>query len=119
MDQALAFLAAAAHHTGEPLSPSEPVDIGWHTFILYTREYAAFCEDLAGLFLHHVPDDVPVPSKSSTDLGPTMAAIELAGYAVDVDLWAPGAKKCGSCHEEGNCSASGKEGNENSDTRKK
>ncbi|MBM7772940.1 hypothetical protein JOD54_003144 [Actinokineospora baliensis] len=33
-------------------------------------------------------------------------------------LW-PLRAQCGQCHEDGNCSNSGKDGNENSDTRKK
>lgn len=56
MDQALAFLAACAVTT-EPIGPSPTVDIGWHTFILYTQEYADFCQKIAGRFIHHVPDD--------------------------------------------------------------
>jgi len=43
MDQALAFLATTAQQDGPSLSPSRLVDIGWHTFILYTRDYAEFC----------------------------------------------------------------------------
>ncbi len=47
MDQALGFLRLCAEKTGpESYSPSPLVDIGWHTFILYTREYAAFCRRL-------------------------------------------------------------------------
>ncbi|WP_263399755.1 glycine-rich domain-containing protein [Saccharopolyspora pogona] len=40
MDQALAFLAVSADHVGEPLAPTPVVDIGWHTFVLYTRDVA-------------------------------------------------------------------------------
>ncbi|MFD8558287.1 hypothetical protein ACFV1N_13485 [Streptosporangium canum] len=40
MKQALSFLAACAARPYARLAPSELVDIGWHTFILYTREYA-------------------------------------------------------------------------------
>lgn len=43
--------------TTRPIGPSELVDIGWHTFILYTVDYAAFCERIAGRFIHHVPND--------------------------------------------------------------
>ena len=35
--------------------PSEIVDVLWHNFILFTREYEAFCEQGLGRFLHHVP----------------------------------------------------------------
>lgn len=122
MDQALAFLAASAQHTGEPLVPSGLVDIGWHTFILYTREYAEFCDHLAGRFIHHVPNDAPdMPAEKASLVDVrtrTLDAIARAGYAVDHELWTFTAGNCSSCHEEGNCSASGKDGNENTETRK-
>lgn len=84
MDQALAFLAACAR-TSRPLAPSETVDIGWHTFILYTHEYAEFCERISGSFIHHVPNDsdetgdVPLVDmmRRTTD------AIRAAGFVVD------------------------------------
>lgn len=44
MDQALAFLAACAADPGSRLSPSALVDVGWHTFLLHTREYIEFCD---------------------------------------------------------------------------
>ncbi len=56
MDQTLAFLAAAGH-TGERLSPSPAVDAGWHLFLRWTKDYAAFCERVAGRFIHHVPGE--------------------------------------------------------------
>jgi hypothetical protein len=35
---------------------SETVDLVWHQFILFTKEYEAFCSSLLGFFLHHAPD---------------------------------------------------------------
>lgn len=35
--------------------PSQVVDDLWHEFILYTREYKAFCNNAFGGFLHHSP----------------------------------------------------------------
>lgn len=32
-----------------------PLDELWHTFILFTREYAAFCQAIDASFIHHVP----------------------------------------------------------------
>jgi hypothetical protein len=32
-----------------------PVDEFWHTFLLFTTEYAAFCHSLGSGFLHHFP----------------------------------------------------------------
>ncbi|MFR9729100.1 glycine-rich domain-containing protein [Saccharopolyspora sp. MS10] len=122
MDQALAFLGACGRFPGNRLAPSKPVDIGWHAFILHTREYAEFCEQVAGRFIHHVPQDAPGASDHSKDPASvrdgTIDAIHRAGYVVDAELWLVDAYKCGSCHEEGNCAASGTDGDENTDTRK-
>lgn len=35
-----------------------PVDKLWHKFIIYTLEYQKFCENMAGRFIHHIPDCV-------------------------------------------------------------
>ena len=35
--------------------PSQVVDIAWHDFILFTREYELFCQQALGRFLHHTP----------------------------------------------------------------
>lgn len=35
--------------------PSQAVDDAWHEFILFTRNYQAFCRHGLGRFLHHVP----------------------------------------------------------------
>jgi len=31
------------------------IDEMWHTFVLFTKEYAAFCQRYFGQFLHHAP----------------------------------------------------------------
>ncbi|MYW96034.1 hypothetical protein G3I59_36875 [Amycolatopsis rubida] len=102
MDQALAFLAACAHAT-EPLSPSETVDIGWHTFILYTREYAAFCDRIAGRFMHHEPSDtgaIPVTRSPADSMTATVEALRSAGFAVDLPLWVASTKcRTNDCHQ--------------------
>jgi hypothetical protein len=33
------------------------LDEMWHTFLLFTRPYADFCERYIGFFLHHVPTE--------------------------------------------------------------
>lgn len=35
--------------------PSQVVDIAWHEFILFTRDYQQFCKRAFGRFLHHTP----------------------------------------------------------------
>lgn len=106
MDQALAFLGTCAR-TSEPLAPSKAVDIGWHTFILYTREYAEFCDRVAGRFIHHEPTDtglIPVSRSPQESADFTVMALSRAGFAVDHDLWAVSAD-CNQCTD--GCTHSG------------
>ncbi len=35
--------------------PSQAVDVAWHEFILFTRQYETFCTKALGRFLHHTP----------------------------------------------------------------
>jgi hypothetical protein len=116
VDQALAFVATAAEYPGRSLAPSPQVDEGWHQLILHTEAYADLCNRL-GRFVHHVPDDtlstLLPDSASSGSVARTINAIEQAGFVVDSELWL----QMGDCYEESKCSASGENGNENSDTR--
>jgi hypothetical protein len=49
------FLARAAV-AGQPIEPpSRDIDQMWHTFLLFTRDYAAFCQESFGKFIHHSP----------------------------------------------------------------
>lgn len=42
--------------SAKPLTPpSKEVDQMWHTFILFTKDYAAFCLKHFGKFIHHTP----------------------------------------------------------------
>ncbi|WP_199040007.1 glycine-rich domain-containing protein [Glycomyces salinus] len=102
VDQAAAFLAACAA-TSAPLAPSAAVDLGWHAFILHTRDYAAFCETVAGGFIHHVPHEEPTAEEDKATvqavLDQTMAAIRAAGMWVDEELWRVDVGvKCSQCH---------------------
>jgi hypothetical protein len=33
------------------------LDWMWHAFLLFTQDYAAFCDRYFGFFVHHVPED--------------------------------------------------------------
>ncbi|WP_285505512.1 hypothetical protein [Actinokineospora sp. NBRC 105648] len=98
----LAFLAVCAENPGRNLRPSQRVDLGWHTFILNTRDYAEFCEHLGAGFLHHVPDEFTRPSTTRTAmraaLASTVETLTAAGFEVDADLWATDAGSCSQCH---------------------
>jgi hypothetical protein len=63
------YLCYRAAEEPEPfacvVSPEiEKIDWMWHTFLLFTIDYADFCERHFGFFLHHVPseaeDETPV-----------------------------------------------------------
>ncbi|MFC5805572.1 glycine-rich domain-containing protein [Streptomyces formicae] len=97
--QTAAFLAASVHSPGQRLVPSKLVDIGWHTFILHTVDYAAFCDRVVGRFVHHVPETEADghDSKTGEPLRNTVAALTAAGLTVDHDLW-PSSADCGQCH---------------------
>lgn len=102
-DQALAFLCACADNLGAPLAPSALVDIGWHTFLLHTKDYAVFCDRIAGRFLHHIPVDPGAPSVAGETaretLTRTVATIEAAGFAADPELWPRSTvSSCTGCH---------------------
>jgi hypothetical protein len=87
MNEALGFLGLLAHEPNIPYSPSATVDPGWHTFILYTREYAAFCDQIAGRFIHHNPTDTPgVDYSDGNTPAQTMQAMLRYG-PVDEMLW--------------------------------
>lgn len=118
VDQALAFVAACRDLPATTrISPSPAVDVGWHTLILYTRQYAELCDRVVGRFVHHEPDDLPgVPGRAEGGVS-AVEAIRRAGYAVDPELWPRGARGSADCYEEGNCGASGPDGTENEDTR--
>ncbi len=101
MAEALAFLQACALNPGAGLSPAWAVDIGWHTFILHTREYAEFRDRVAGRFIHHAPTDTA--DQQVGRYGPiaaTLAAMREAGIPVDEDLWKTHAANCSQCHAE-------------------
>lgn len=100
--QAAAFLAASSALPDAELAPSKAVDVGWHTWILHTIDYAVFCERVAGRFIHHVP----TPDGESIEGGPesarqrTLDAISAAGFRIDHDLWPDAAMmgECSQCH---------------------
>jgi predicted methyltransferase len=52
------YLILRALHPCRRYPMAGPVDGLWHTFLLFTRLYARFCNRIAGQFLHHTPADI-------------------------------------------------------------
>lgn len=107
----LSFLTVCAMNPCNKFRPSKKVDIGWHQFILNTREYAEFCDRVAGRFLHHVPERNAAPSGEGTAIAdalrPTVDAIEAARLPIHPELWFAEAGKCTQCHS--GCTSCGQE----------
>jgi hypothetical protein len=87
MEAAICFLVICAENPDESFSPSPIVDIGWHTFILYTREYAKFCNEVAGRFIHHAPNDMPDAPQTPGGLQRTIDHIVANGLPYNALLW--------------------------------
>lgn len=95
VNQTLAFLATCGQRPDRGLVPSRTVDLGWHAFILHTADYAAFCDRVAGRFLHHEPDDNP---RAGGSLADTVQAMQTCGFPIDDALWFA-AGRCTQCYQ--------------------
>lgn len=59
--------------------PSSDIDMGWHEFLMFTKDYQGFCEQFFGRFIHHFPR---VEGEAADRFRPKrtlLAAIELLG----------------------------------------
>ncbi|MET8297383.1 hypothetical protein ABZW02_25495 [Streptomyces sp. NPDC005180] len=83
--EGIKFVAAAASGA-RGIAPSRVVDEGWHALILHTAIYNGLCERLGG-FVHHYPEPPDSGRYDPEFIDRTMAAIEAAGYPVDLELW--------------------------------
>lgn len=43
------------------------IDELWHSFVIFTREYAGFCDTVAGRFIHHLPETGDKASAATID----------------------------------------------------
>jgi hypothetical protein len=57
------------------------VDEVWHAFLLFTREYADFCQSAFGSFIHHVPRTSRAPLPESSGENFLSAYAEVFGEA--------------------------------------
>lgn len=104
LEEALKFLDVAAH-TSEPVAPSAVVDIAWHHFILFTRDYMDYCATHLGRFVHHVPDEPGTETETDHDsyLRTRQLIAERFGN-LDPAIW-PDADALADCQSQGNCTA--------------
>ena len=75
-------LAASSH---DRLTPSAPIDRAWHAFILHTEEYARYCHETLGRFVHHKP--APTRSGDSEMYSRTLELARSRFGDLDDDVW--------------------------------
>lgn len=62
------FFLMVLNNKGKSIAmPSQCVDVAWHEFILCTKDYATFCENAFGKFLHHTPTESMKSATESTN----------------------------------------------------
>ena len=67
--------------------PSQVIDVAWHEFILFTREYERFCSQSFARFLHHTPAEaMSSPTMAQTGI---KRAWRLACFREGIDPQAP------------------------------
>ena len=112
------FLVLCATNEGPGYGMRGQIDEAWHTFLMFTREYAEFCDAIGGRFIHHQPHTTPADrSEGSGAYTRFLADYEHAfGEPAPADLWPRpfGSEEvggpCGGCSQCESCgdSKSGK-----------
>jgi hypothetical protein len=84
------YFALCAVHPEQGYGMKGPVDGYWHTFLLFTRNYQAFCNAVASHFVHHVPisDEDKVAGQSIKHYTAFLQAYEQAfAAAAPIETW--------------------------------
>jgi len=89
VDETVRFLTLCATYPDTAFAPSLLVDQGWHAFILYTRDYAEFCDRIAGRFLHHQPMDGAAAGEQPPTTRDTVEFMQRAGIGYNAAMWDP------------------------------
>lgn len=87
MNSTIGFLILCANNPDKKFSPTHLVDIGWHTFLMYTRDYAEFCQAHGNQFIHHDPNDNPDRPMESGGARETVAFMQRHGIPHDPEMW--------------------------------
>jgi hypothetical protein len=88
-----------------PMSPPPAIDECWHLFILFTKDYARFCEQYFGVFLHHRPHYINDPPTNGSHRINSLNAAEKqfanlsANWAFPKETIA-NCDKCAGCQED-------------------
>lgn len=77
------------------------IDEVWHAFILHTRDYATFCEEVFGFFVHHNPDSSIEPI--DPDSGPRLFDAYEAVFGPVPAIWGTRERASSECSGTTNC----------------
>ena len=93
--------------TEKSLAPTEKIDIGWHHFILCTREYSKFCNEYLGKFVHHSP--FTNEKKSTLTTNPVFYTLTIAKQTFKElsENWKIKNKEGFDCNDSGKCCSGG------------
>jgi hypothetical protein len=94
---------------GETVAPPPAIDDAWHVFLLFTMDYAQFCNRFLGCFIHHPPRRPDEPHDGGAAIRRTIGAIEnhFGGFKYLSANWLYLGFKTGSCWGEGCTSSDG------------
>jgi hypothetical protein len=82
------------------LAPSPLIDEAWHHFILFTQDYAGFCDHYIGRFIHHYPKTRYERSSSDRSSALRTRELTLAVFGTDVSRnWGFNAPRTESANE--------------------
>ena len=81
------FMVVCASKPGAKVTSTE-IDGIWHCFLLFTRDYRAFCEEYLGRFINHEPFHTPRPEAYDE----TRRFAEALFGELDHELWPRSAK---------------------------
>ena len=93
-------LAALSDKTLGMVSPL--VDEVWHQFILFTRHYTKFCQEVFGYYVHHLPATSYTPLTPGA--GRNLVSEYEAYFGPVTRLWASGSDDCSASTGDNNCS---------------
>ena len=87
------------------LAPPKAIDEAWHHFILFTYDYAAFCQDHFGAFVHHQPFTKAQRATGDGKIGPRTIDLARSMYVKLSTNWASTIANCDG--DGGGCAPSG------------
>ena len=86
-------------------SPTKAIDEGWHAFLLFTKDYAQFCQRFFGRFIHHEPHRMANPNRTGSSATKTRDAARTLFGDVLSPNWSPTFVNTAECSKSGcNCS---------------